>query len=102
MKAGRRPDSPWGHANRPHPESVDHLAIEADHLVTQIRPMLAGRPSAVQGAALAELLAIWITGHIDPRSEELTKDRRAELLAVHLTNVEELLPAIAKGMGLPW
>ena len=35
-------------------------------LVQRIRPLLAGRAAQMQGAVLADLLAIWIAGHIVP------------------------------------
>jgi hypothetical protein len=124
MKVGRRPESPWGY--EPRSERIGALALEAARLADQIRPLLAG----VQGAVLAELLATWIAGHVDPTSEErladqirpllaellatwiaghvdptseeLTARLRAEFLAAHINGVEELVPVVAKGMGLPW
>jgi hypothetical protein len=95
--AGDRQDDP-----RAQSERVDALADEVTRLVAQIRPLLAGRPPRVQGVVLAELLAIWLAGHIDPTNREMTARRRAELLAQHRDNVEELVPILAKGMGLPW
>jgi hypothetical protein len=32
----------------------------------------------------------------------MTARRRAELLAHHRDNVEDLVPILAKAMGLPW
>jgi hypothetical protein len=104
MKVGRRPKSPWGNrANGPPPDhSAEGMAQQVIGLVDQIEPLLAGRPPGVQYAVLAELLAIWLAGHIDPTSEELTAHARAELLTEHVDYVEKMIPVIAKGMGLPW
>ena len=39
--------------------SVDEIAAVTD----AIRPLLYGRPREVQGAILADLLAMWLAGH---------------------------------------
>jgi hypothetical protein len=54
-------------------------------LAARIRPMLAGYHPAEQGAALADLLAIWLAGY--------PADLREALLAHHIEQVRELVPA---------
>lgn len=54
--------------------------------VNQIRPFLAGKSDAAQGAILADLLAIWLASHMD------FKLRKA-LLAMHVDMVRMLIPA---------
>lgn len=68
----------------------DPSAIEP--LVQAIRPLLAGKHAAVQGATLADLLAIWLAGH--------PPEVREEMLAMHVAEVRNLIPpnaAIIRG-----
>ena len=53
-------------------------------IVDRIRPILGGHHPAVQGAVLADLLAIWLAGH--------QADLREALLDVHIEKVRELVP----------
>lgn len=52
--------------------------------VGKIKPMLAGLPSEIQGATLAELLALWIAGH--------APELRSRVLDLHVLMVEKLVP----------
>lgn len=65
-----------------------------DALVERIRPILAGNHPAVQGAVLADLLAIWLAGH--------PAELRHELLTMHDATVRKLIPvnveAITRGI----
>lgn len=61
-------------------------------LVDQIKPLLAGHAPNVQGAALADLLAIWLVAHVVPGSKEETGRLRQNLLQMHVQTVEELIP----------
>lgn len=60
-------------------------------IVERIRPLLAGHHPAIQGAALADLLAIWLAGH--PAAF------REDLLTMHITKVRELIPVNARIIG---
>jgi hypothetical protein len=42
----------------------DRQARIADELAAKIHALLAGQESGVQGAAIADLAAIWLAGHI--------------------------------------
>ena len=53
-------------------------------IVDRIRPILGGHHPAVQGAVVADLLAIWLAGH--------QADLREALLDVHIEKVRELVP----------
>jgi hypothetical protein len=66
--------------------------------VERIKPILAGRPAEMQGAILADLLAIWLAGH---RAEDAdtTRTLRAEMLAMHIAAVQQLIPINAKIIG---
>lgn len=68
-------------------------------LVALIRPLLAGRRGEVQGAVLADLLAIWLAGHHVAGDAEATQSLRAELLALHLEGVTKLVPVNAYLLG---
>ncbi len=65
---------------------------EIDSIVDAIRPILAGHPPDLQGAALADLLAIWLAGHIIPGQPAKTKALRKRLLTMHVAIVRELIP----------
>jgi hypothetical protein len=67
----------------------DVAAIKA--LVATIRPLLAGNPPEVQGTALADLLAIWVAGHIGDSDDE-TGRLRETILAIHSEMVRKLVP----------
>lgn len=73
-------------------------AHEAARLCALIAPLLAGRGPGVQGAALADLLAMWIAGH--------NPDAREELLKNHVEAVRTLVPLNARiigdKIGVPW
>ena len=60
-------------------------------LVMQIRPLLAGLDPGVQSAALADLLAMWLAGHITD-SPQSTEAFREALLADHIELVRRLVP----------
>ena len=56
-------------------------------IAQRIHPILAGHHPAVQGAALADLLATWLAG-FDP-------DIREALLDNHIHTVRELVPVVS-------
>lgn len=60
---------------------------QAMAVVEQIKSHLAGQGPAVQGAALADLLAIWLAGH--------PPEMRDRLLDMHIAKVRELIPVNA-------
>lgn len=67
------------------------MGVQEDEVIAtvdRIRPLLAGRSPEVQGAILADLLAIWVAGH----SPQL----RQGLLDMHIDMVRELIPLNAK------
>jgi hypothetical protein len=70
---------------------TDDLGL-VDQLITRIKPILAGHSPDIQGAVLADLLAIWLAGHIDPDSPRETRKIRDSLLHNHLDAVRTLVP----------
>jgi hypothetical protein len=75
-------------------------ARDVIRLVKQIEPLLAGQPRQLQGAVLADLLAIWLAGHYVEGDQAATTELRAELLKHHLETVDRLVPVNEKMMGL--
>lgn len=67
-------------------------AAEVVRVVERIRPLLAGHQPEVQGAALADLLATWLAGHVVPSDREATEALRERLLAPLLDTVRALVP----------
>lgn len=59
-------------------------------LSAEIRPLLGGYPPEVQGAVLADLLAMWLAGH-RARDESKTAPMRAALLHMHIKAVTQLV-----------
>lgn len=66
-----------------------------DPIVDQIRPLLAGQPAELVGAVLADLLAIWLAGHIIPDDPAETNALREALLDFHIRLVRRLIPVHA-------
>jgi hypothetical protein len=64
--------------------------------VERIRPILAGRPPEMQGAILADLVAMWLAGHQCAGDKYLTRQLREGLLARHCTAVLHLVEIEAK------
>lgn len=63
-------------------------------LVDRIRPILAHRNPAIQSAALADLLALYIAGHQATEGDKNALDElREEVLAMHMQLVRDLIPA---------
>lgn len=69
--------------------------------VEKIAPILAGLPGPIQGAALADLLSMWLAGHTIANSAAMTDRLREEILQMHMEAVRELVPVSAKQIGLP-
>jgi len=61
---------------------------DATDLAKQIAPMLAGKHPAIHGAALADLLAMWVAGH--------PPQVRDEMLLMHIEKVNDLVLVNAK------
>jgi hypothetical protein len=63
---------------------------DAVALAKAAQPFLTSKPSEIQGAALAGLLAIWLAGHVVHDDPAATKLWRAKILKIHLTTVRRL------------
>lgn len=71
--------------------SDEELNKQSDEIVEAIRPLLSGKHPGVQGVVIADLLAIWIAGHI-PSAEK-------QLLANHMNAVAKLVPLYREMFG---
>lgn len=71
--------------------SLTQDADEVLRLVSQIRPLLSGHDEHVQGAALADLLAMWLAGHVHLGDPKATRKMREEMLKLHVTGVKALI-----------
>lgn len=74
--------------------TMNELA-DVEAIVRRARPALAGHPGPNQGAALADLLATWLAGHIIPGDPAETDALREDLLTRHIAAVRDLIPVNA-------
>lgn len=74
-------------------------AHAVDRLVGRIKPLLAGQPPELVGAALADLLAIWLASHVFIDMPDTTDAMREALLVAHIDKVRELIPVNAAMLG---
>lgn len=59
-----------------------------ESIVEKIKPLLAGQPSVIVGAVLADLTSIWLAGHFPP-------ELREELFETHRKAVWQLVAPAA-------
>jgi hypothetical protein len=76
-------------------------ADEVAATAARIKPLLADKPYAVQGAVLADLLAIWLVGIVCEGDQAATNALRDQLLTMHIDTVRELVPINARLLGTP-
>lgn len=69
---------------RPAASADERMVNTAEDIVDTVKPVFAGAHPAIQGAALADLLAKFIAGH-DP-------ELREKVLELHIEGVRELVP----------
>jgi hypothetical protein len=70
---------------------IEKLREDSDAAVEQIKPLLAGKGSLLQGSILADLVAIWICGHLVPGKPAATQELQADMLGVHQQTVASLI-----------
>jgi hypothetical protein len=84
----------------PRPQDVLKLAERLKPpLREHIEPLLAGQDPPLQSVALAELLSIWLAGHVVRGDPDATRTMRAELLADFCFAVRQLTDVNAEAMG---
>jgi hypothetical protein len=67
------------------------VAEEVERIVASIHPLLVGQAPQVQGAALADLLATWVAGHIILGDAPETDALRRRLVEMHIEMVRKLV-----------
>ena len=68
------------------------MAVATQALVRAASPLFYGQPAPVAGAALADLLAIWLSGHVDAEGDDVGTSRiREGILQNHIALVRHLL-----------
>ena len=83
----------------------DDLDLDADAKLSmvitgRIKPILAGHPARVQSSVLAQLLAMWLAGHVALRQGAAENEKlRDELLRDHIDLVRRLVPFDMQRMG---
>ena len=75
----------------PSEEEMEALARASQALANRIKPLLAGQDPGAQGAALGELLALWLAGHY-----QYGQDCIERLLEQHVELVRRLYPTVAR------
>jgi hypothetical protein len=65
---------------------------EIRRLVELISALLAGQPSQIQGAVLADLTATWLGGHGVVGNDEATAAAHEDLLKLQFDLVRKLIP----------
>jgi hypothetical protein len=76
--------------NEETPPMKDTEIVES--IVNAIKPWLAGYSPEIQGAVLADLLAMFLAGHVGPEAPAL----REEILRLHIETVRDLIPVNEK------
>lgn len=68
-------------------------AIAADALFQRIRPLLGGYEPGMQGAVLAQLVALWLAGFVsdDPAEEAAARD---DFLNDMVRTIRQLIPVM--------
>ena len=77
-------------------------AVHAQQLVERAKPLFAGQPPEIIGAALADLVAIWLASHVYrdmPGSTDATDAMREGLLEDLVDTVRKLVPVNAAILG---
>ena len=72
-------------------DDLSKRAKEVDALVRTLAKQLVGKPAQVQGAVLADLLAMWLAGHVMRGDPKATEAMREEALDMHLKAVRALI-----------
>lgn len=70
-------------------------------LTVQIRQILFGQPTEVQGAVLINLVSIFVAGYEVIGDIEETRRVRAQVLVNHMSVVRAMVPLTAEIIGTP-
>lgn len=70
---------------------VEEDVKEVQFIVKATSGLLQGKSPYVQGAALADLLAMWLAGHVILGDPKKTKRLHEEMIAAHIKTVRSLI-----------
>ena len=79
-------------------DDPEAFGASADALVDRAVGLLGGHPAELQGAVLADLVALWVAGHRVSGDRAEGDAVRAELLALHSEHVGELVEMYLDGV----
>jgi hypothetical protein len=77
------------------------IAMRAMKLANKAKRLFAGKSADVTGAALCELVALHLAGHISPDNPEATEELRAMMLEAFVHTVKNLVPIVEASEILP-
>lgn len=72
-------------------EQMEEIDAIVGELWPAVKAALAGRGPMIQGAVLADLVAIWLAGHTGSNKEAIALYRE-ELIGLHVEFVRKLIP----------
>lgn len=72
-------------------EQVADEIAASEGAVEKIKPILAGLGGPTQGLVLAELLSMWLAGHVST-DKARTEELHEEILELHIDTVRQMLP----------
>lgn len=70
---------------------ANEVRLASDEIVGKVKPLLAGKPPELQGFVIADLLAIFLAGHICEGDSDLQRDARLQVLNWHIRTVHMLI-----------
>jgi hypothetical protein len=76
-------------------------ALQAMRLAHKAKKLFAGKGGDVTGAALCELVALHVAGHIAPDDPEATEELRRMMLEAFVETVQKLVPIVEASEILP-
>jgi hypothetical protein len=82
-------------------DEADDMTERAEKVARACFPLLAHHGAEVQGAALGELVALHIAGHIILGDQAKTERMRAMVLEEFVRLVKDLVPLVEAGHILP-
>jgi len=78
--------------------NAEAFGASADALVDRAVGILGGHPTELQGAVLADLVALWVAGHRVSGNRAEGDQVRADLLRLHSQHVGELVEMYLDGV----
>jgi hypothetical protein len=67
-------------------------AEDVEAIVEAVKPHFVGQPGDIVGAALADLLSLWLAGHVIPDDLQTSHRHQERLLKLHIKMVRALVP----------